>query len=230
MELIILLPLDGNLLYLILKFTSVVTLSAACDPTGNTPVILESPEPPSGNPCVPSPCGPNSQCRAVGSTPACTCLPNYVGRAPNCRPECTINAECPSNLACQKESCRDPCPGSCGPRAICHVVNHGPVCTCLPGLTGDPFSGCSPVPASKIPCLRPKPLSAYKFTRCRRYILTCVLLNMVPLLLDISEKYWSLSSLTENYIYSLFALRDAVYTGFGVLNKYHIRFQLSCLN
>lgn len=105
---------------------------------------------------MPSPCGPNSQCRAIGSTPACTCLPNYVGRAPNCRPECTINAECPSNLACQKEHCRDPCPGSCGSSAICRVVNHGPVCTCLPGLTGDPFSGCSPVPASKIPYLRPK--------------------------------------------------------------------------
>ena len=99
---------------------------------------------------MPSPCGPNSQCRAIGNTPACSCLPNNVGRAPNCRPECTISAECPSNLACQKERCRDPCPGSCGPRATCRVVNHGPVCTCLPGHTGDPFSGCSPVPPSKI--------------------------------------------------------------------------------
>jgi hypothetical protein len=147
---------------------------------GNAPVILERPELPSGNPCVPSPCGPNSQCRAIGNMPACTCLPNYVGRAPNCRPECTINAECPSNLACQKERCRDPCPGSCGPRAVCQVVNHGPVCTCLPGLTGDPFSGCSPVPASKIPYLWQKYLSAYELTTCRRHKLTFVLLNIFP--------------------------------------------------
>lgn len=95
------------------------------------------------NPCVPSPCGPNSQCRAVGGTPACSCLPNYIGRAPNCRPECTINAECPGNLACQNERCRDPCPGSCGPQATCMVIKHAPACTCLPGYTGDPFAGCS---------------------------------------------------------------------------------------
>ena len=109
--------------------------------------FLEPPvQPPSGNPCVPSPCGPNSQCRVVGNTPACSCLPHYVGRAPNCRPECTISAECPSNLACQNEHCRDPCPGSCGIQATCVVVKHAPVCTCQPGFTGDPFAGCSLIP------------------------------------------------------------------------------------
>ena len=68
-----------------------------------------------------------------------------MGRAPNCRPECTINAECPSNLACQNERCRDPCPGSCGVQATCVVVKHAPVCTCQPGFTGDPFAGCSAI-------------------------------------------------------------------------------------
>lgn len=106
--------------------------------------LLESPPlKPSGNPCIPSPCGPNSQCRVLGNTPACSCLTNYVGRPPNCRPECTINAECPSNLACQSERCRDPCPGSCGAQASCIVVKHAPMCTCDTGFTGDPFSGCS---------------------------------------------------------------------------------------
>lgn len=108
------------------------------------------PVPPSGNPCVPSPCGPNAQCRTIGETPACSCLPNYIGRPPNCRPECSINEECPGNLACQNERCRDPCPGSCGIHASCVVVKHAPMCSCDPGFTGDPFSGCSPVP-SKIP-------------------------------------------------------------------------------
>lgn len=103
----------------------------------------------SENPCVPSPCGPNSQCRVVGNTPACSCLPNYIGRAPNCRPECTINAECPGNLACQNERCKDPCPGSCGPSATCVVIKHAPVCECITGFTGDPFSGCNPIPQSK---------------------------------------------------------------------------------
>jgi hypothetical protein len=114
-------------------------------------VFLEPPvqQPPSGNPCVPSPCGPNSQCRAIGNTPACSCLPNFLGRAPNCRPECTISAECPGNLACQNERCIDPCPGSCGPHTTCVVVKHAPMCYCETGYTGDPFTGCSQIQQSK---------------------------------------------------------------------------------
>lgn len=119
--------------------------------------ILERPiaEVPSGNPCIPSPCGPYSQCRVVGNTPACSCLPNYIGRAPNCRPECTINAECPGNLACQNERCKDPCPGSCGPYSTCRVVEHSPICTCVSGYTGDPFARCVLIPSKRLLLLFP---------------------------------------------------------------------------
>lgn len=114
--------------------------------------LAEKPPPPasSGDPCLPSPCGPNARCRNVGGTPACSCLPNYIGRPPNCRPECTINEECPGNLACQNERCRDPCPGSCGIHASCVVVKHAPMCSCHSGFTGDPFAGCSPVPSKTL--------------------------------------------------------------------------------
>lgn len=112
------------------------------------------------NPCVPSPCGPNSQCRVLGDTPACSCLPNYLGRPPNCRPECIISAECPGNKACQNEKCIDPCPGSCGAFTTCSVVNHAPMCYCQSGYTGDPFSGCSIVQQSKNYCF----LNCEKFT------------------------------------------------------------------
>lgn len=105
---------------------------------------------PSSNPCMPSPCGPNSECRVVASNPACSCMANYVGRPPNCRPECTINAECPGNRACQSERCQDPCPGSCGPQTSCTVVKHAPQCACQPGYTGDPFAGCVLVQQSKL--------------------------------------------------------------------------------
>lgn len=94
------------------------------------------------NPCQPTPCGPNSECRVRGDSPACTCLEGHVGAPPNCRPECTINPECPSERACINQKCRDPCPGSCGANALCQVINHSPVCTCTEGYTGDPFSGC----------------------------------------------------------------------------------------
>lgn len=85
----------------------------------------------------------------MGTQAACSCLENYIGRSPNCRPECTINAECPGNLACLNERCRDPCPGSCGSFTTCSVVKHAPICQCLPEYTGDPFNGCSPIPLSK---------------------------------------------------------------------------------
>lgn len=111
---------------------------------------LEPSPPVQRDPCLASPCGPNAICQNVGQTPACTCSPEYRGSPPNCRPECTINSECPSNQACIREKCRDPCPGSCGLNAQCSVFNHVPVCSCIEGYTGDPFSRCDQkIPSSK---------------------------------------------------------------------------------
>lgn len=103
---------------------------------------VPSPERKPENPCIPSPCGPNSQCRVIGTQPACSCLQNYIGRPPNCRPECINNAECPNYQSCKNERCVDPCPGTCGTNSQCTVVNHNPVCSCFSGYTGDPFSSC----------------------------------------------------------------------------------------
>lgn len=95
------------------------------------------------DPCQPSPCGPNSICVESGETPACSCQPGYIGTPPNCRPECTISAECPAALACVALRCKDPCVQACGPRAVCSVVDHRATCACEQGLIGDPFQGCS---------------------------------------------------------------------------------------
>lgn len=94
------------------------------------------------NPCVPSPCGPNAECRNIGNTPSCSCLINFIGSPPNCRPECSIHSDCPSDRACINSKCQDPCPGSCGVSASCNVLNHIPICTCLEGYIGDPFTSC----------------------------------------------------------------------------------------
>lgn len=135
------------------------------------PIVIHDPV----DPCDPSPCGLYSQCRVVGSTGVCSCLPNYIGRPPNCRPECTMNSECPGNRACINERCKDPCPGSCGFNALCHVVNHSPVCTCITGYQGDPFSGCNPTPR-KISFLYYLDLiltiNRNKDQYCRSYLLT----------------------------------------------------------
>jgi len=112
------------------------------------PVVEEatlSPLPP--NPCNPPPCGPNSQCQVVSGQAQCSCLTNMIGSAPNCRPECTVSTDCPSNHACINQKCVDPCPGSCALNTNCRVVNHSPVCGCIEGYTGDAFSSCRPIAA-----------------------------------------------------------------------------------
>ena len=105
------------------------------------------------NPCNPSPCGPNAQCREVNDIGVCACIPGYFGDPyAGCRPECVVNSECDLSKACMQQKCGDPCPGTCGSGAQCNVVNHNPICTCPPGYTGDPFRQC----------IRPQPS---KYTR-----------------------------------------------------------------
>lgn len=95
---------------------------------------------------MPSPCGMYAECRNIGGTPSCSCLPRYIGSPPTCRPECRVNSDCPMNLVCMNEKCRDPCQGSCSITSLCTVYNHVPVCTCPEQYTGDPFSNCYPAP------------------------------------------------------------------------------------
>lgn len=101
-------------------------------------------------PCTPSPCGANAQCREQNGAGACSCLPEYIGNPyEGCRPECVLNSDCPSNRACIRNKCQDPCPGTCGQNADCQVVNHLPSCTCISGFTGDPFRYCNPIPPER---------------------------------------------------------------------------------
>jgi hypothetical protein len=99
-----------------------------------------------GDPCRPSPCGPNSQCKPVNGQGVCSCLPSYVGSPPGCRPECVVSSECSQNRACVNQKCVDPCPGTCGLNTRCEVINHSPICSCTQGFTGDPFTRCIPIP------------------------------------------------------------------------------------
>jgi hypothetical protein len=92
------------------------------------------------NPCYPSPCGPNSQCKSINNQAICSCLPTFIGSPPGCRPE--------SNEACTNQKCSDPCVAVCGKNADCKVINHSPICTCRPKFTGDPFTHCFPIPSN----------------------------------------------------------------------------------
>lgn len=97
------------------------------------------------NPCNPSPCGPNSQCKEANLQAVCSCIPGYMGSPPTCRPECIITAECSPNKACVNQKCIDPCQGTCGIGATCQVVNHNPICSCPQQMTGNPFVRCLPM-------------------------------------------------------------------------------------
>lgn len=104
--------------------------------------FVEDPVP---NACIPSPCGPNSQCRDVNSQVICSCLPGYYGEAPYCKPECSSTSECALTKTCVNQKCVDPCAGACGLRSSCKVINHNAVCYCPDRYTGDPFNRCTPV-------------------------------------------------------------------------------------
>lgn len=95
--------------------------------------------------CYPSPCGPNSQCKAINNQAICSCLPEYVSAPPNCRPECIGSSECPQDKACVNQKCVNPCPKPCGLNANCKMINHSPICSCRTSYTGDPFTICRPV-------------------------------------------------------------------------------------
>ena len=94
-------------------------------------------------PCNPSPCGVNAECREQSNAAACTCIRDYQGNPYiECKPECVSNSDCPRHLVCLNQKCVDPCKGICGDRATCSVTNHIPLCTCYPGYTGDAFIAC----------------------------------------------------------------------------------------
>lgn len=129
------------------------------------------------NPCFSSPCGANAECRPNGDSYTCNCLPDFIGTAPNCRPECVSNSECANHLACINRHCRDPCPGVCGQNAECHVVSHTPNCECIRGYVGDPFTVCSPkqedIPQEQYnPCI-PSPCASNAICREQNGVGAC---------------------------------------------------------
>ena len=131
-------------------------------------------------PCSPSPCGSNAVCREQNGAGSCTCLPEYFGNPyEGCRPECVLNSDCPSNRACIRNKCQDPCPGTCGQNADCQVVNHLPSCTCRSGFTGDPFRYCSPIPVESKDQLA---LSIWLLNICLRNNLMPTVMSLIKLI------------------------------------------------
>ncbi|KAK9513085.1 hypothetical protein O3M35_001355 [Rhynocoris fuscipes] len=138
---------------------------------------IRKPLPEERDPCVPSPCGPNTQCSKVNNDAVCTCLPGFQGIASStsgCRPECVISSDCPRNRACVNNKCVDPCPGVCGYLAICHVVNHSPICSCPPQYNGDPFVECQQIPVKPNDPCNPSPCGQNGQCHVINGVATCI--------------------------------------------------------
>lgn len=141
-----------------------VSCTCATGYTGNPFVqcILQPEEKP--NPCEPSPCGSNAECRQRNGAGSCVCIQDYYGNPyEGCKPECVLSSDCPTNKACIRNKCADPCPGVCGQNAECSVINHIPSCNCLQGYTGDPFTVCQLAPRK---LLRELELSSFYLIFC----------------------------------------------------------------
>ena len=68
---------------------------------------------------------------------------------PDPEPECRVDADCPSRMACLNEVCRNPCTAltPCGINAECSVQNTLPqrtmLCMCRRGYVGDADVACN---------------------------------------------------------------------------------------
>jgi len=112
------------------------------------------------DPCEPIRCGYNAKCQAFNGEGVCICNSGFFGDPyMGCRPECVVSSECPNSQVCKFTKCVDPSkddsvseekiiepcdPSPCGYNAQCQSINGKEVCTCSPGLVGDPLVGCRP--------------------------------------------------------------------------------------
>lgn len=129
------------------------------------------------NPCsIYKACGLNAVCKPINHDRQCTCKPEFTGdpkvlceRIPpppecledsqcplehictsnKCQRGCRTSSEnCPSDKACIRGQCVDPCTasGACGKGAICSPSNHIAVCSCPSGFRGEPTKECREIP------------------------------------------------------------------------------------
>lgn len=118
-------------------------LSVGCRSDSDCPITEACVNRDCTDPCLYTQCGQNAVCKSDYNHKArCVCLDNYKGDPfTKCiRPECTRDDDCPFNLACQNEKCRDPC--DCAPGAQCRVTNHQALCRCPPGYEGNGRDSC----------------------------------------------------------------------------------------
>lgn len=105
-------------------------------------------------------CGRNAECQSDNHKATCTCNQGFIGDSYDdkmgCQPiECETSDQCSDEKICDNHKCRIACIAynPCGTNAICSTNHHVQVCTCQPGYSGDPKSGCHLIDfCSESPC------------------------------------------------------------------------------
>lgn len=98
-------------------------------------------------------CAQDELCKVYHHRPQCACPPGTVPGKNGCESErhipiCISDADCPSQKACLRGECVNPCNATqpCGVNAFCSVRDTLPVrtmiCECLEGYTGNPAVQC----------------------------------------------------------------------------------------
>lgn len=112
--------------------------------------------------CDSDTCAPQATCIGRHHQPDCLCRPGTTGnpfvqcsvlREPSKppRPECTVDADCPSQLACFDNHCANPCdnPNVCSAQQTCSVLDTLPlrtvICKCPSDMIADNSRNCVPV-------------------------------------------------------------------------------------
>lgn len=113
------------------------------------------------NPCIyDDPCSSRAECRVQNHMALCRCPPGFIGNPyVGCRkevePECRIDGDCPSKLACLNNKCQDPCLllAPCHSPSECVVVGSLPVrtmiCVCPEGYISSGSGTCVPTTGIK---------------------------------------------------------------------------------
>lgn len=112
------------------------------------------------NPCVyDNPCSPRAECRVHNHLSVCRCPSGFFGNPyVDCKleiqPECKVDTDCPSLLACLNNKCQDPCRvlEPCQRPSNCKVVPSSPVrtmiCVCPTGYISSGSGTCKPTPTA----------------------------------------------------------------------------------
>lgn len=117
--------------------------------------------------CDSDPCADSATCIGKDHQPKCVCPPGLLGnpyiecsrpKDETVKPECTVDADCPSSYACINAHCQNPCtlPNVCSRGQKCRVLDSLPlrtvICECPVDTYIDHNGGCLPIIQSSTQC------------------------------------------------------------------------------